>query len=70
MTGPGLLTMLMFLALALVAYAQAAPHGLLHERAGYSSRASAAACPPGLRYSPYYRSCTHAWVQTEAQSGR
>ena len=58
MKGPALLTMFMFLALALVAYAQAAP------RAGHRDAKSllkhtpvAGSCRLGTHYSSFYHGC-------------
>ena len=58
MKGPALLTMLMFLALALVAYAQAAPRAGHREAKGLLSRTPiAGSCPLGSHYSSFYHGC-------------
>ena len=66
MTGSGILTMLMFLTLALFAYTQTMPraraaHG---ETTSLFKRTPAKGCPLGTHYSSFYRGCT-AWAQSK-----
>ena len=67
MTGSGILTMLMFLALALFAYTQAAPraraaHG--GETMSLFKRTPTKGCALGMHYSSFYHGCT-AWAQSK-----
>jgi len=65
MTGSSILTMLMFLALALVAYAQAAPRTPAMHATSLSlfNRASSKHCPLGMHYSSFYGECS-SWAQS------
>ena len=64
MKGPGILTMLMFVTLAVFAYAEAAPRAGHYESSSLFSRKSAkTSCPLGSHYSSFYNECVRSWAQ-------
>ena len=67
MTGSSILTMFMFLALALFAYTQALPraHAAYGTASSLFSHAPLKNCPLGTHYSSFYRGCS-AWAQTKS----
>jgi hypothetical protein len=69
MKGPGLLSMLMFLTVAIFAYAEAAPrHGQRDSSRLFSRKVAKTTCPLGSHYSTFYNGCTHTWALTQASN--
>ena len=64
MKGPGVISMLMLVTLAIFAYAEAPPRAGHRESASlFSRKATKTSCPLGSRYSSFYNECMHSWMQ-------
>ena len=65
MKGPGILTMMMLMTLAVVAYAEASPRIGSREGSGLFGRSSVTkhSCPLGSHYSSFYGECTRTLLR-------
>ena len=63
MKGPGILTMMMLITLAVFAYAEASPRAGHRDSAGLFSRTSTkTSCGLGSHHSSFYNKCVLTWV--------
>ena len=61
MKGPGILTVLMFVTLAVFAYAQSSARAGQRDASGlFSRKVAKTSCPLGSRYSSFYNECVRS----------
>lgn len=61
MKGPGVISLLMLITVAVFAYTEASARGGQRE-AGLFGRSATKACPLGSRYSSFYNECTRSFM--------
>ena len=62
MKGPGLVSVLMLLSVAVLAYAEASPRSGQREASLFGRSVPKSSCPLGSRYSSFYSACTRSFV--------